>query len=1132
MKGYRDNGAGAGGFGPRNKTVYDDVFGGPPKFGATTLPPRLEDYTEIFHGFHASRGSSIPVLDLPPPAVDSEDVWFDVQSSKLDYSEVFGGCNGLDFALSYEELFESSKVGDDDSSDEVWTPAQSESLSDESDPHASLEMNQQASTADPIQSSGVKLKNEPNFEVEKDFLNDMKNDSQCLDVSGSTVLNNHALPSKKENEKFFSLANNDLCASKDFGEVAEGKTLKKSLSQPLDSGCGTEIYGNQKDYPVGNRPLLSVSDLSLKTQPSHLPPPSRPPPSLTSKKGDSSNFSSKLKTSKSYAFERRTDDHSPPFFDVEIDASSSAAADCAAMKDAVEQAQAKLRSAKALMDRKKEGLQSRSKLQMKYNVGDNKVKVNENYEKSNGFEGERMKGSFESDTGITRHEVREENQQNAVILEPNAGSAGSKKSNNVVFEYFEQKEDNEIVQETVDRSQKKEGCLKEHTVAHKTPNDSDENEMYENLIEIQLKDNDIITVEEVVTETWLKNDDNGSQGGDMGSASNVWVDYDVEPEEATEKENKVELKETEEQDEKEFQQSGPPEISLIQSEEEEDSEREEGERIVKESDNISETVSEQDVNKKEQTLNHNEKILLEEDEIKIESDDNVQTVHEVETIREVDCNSGENIKSQKESVSENDDIEDEQEGIKWDEDESITGENSELQDVVFQLDDNEILHDKGNVQQDAPSEEHEVTPETPFSEKIKETVERIHEVGEESFSSKQTDLPFVKVEARAADVIKQAPTEMNGTDFTTTTTDFTTTTTKPATDQNTDTASKVAENRGKEERLQRARELENKRVRKIEEERERENVRLRELENERVRKIEEERERENARLRELENERLRKIEEERERQIEREKDRMAVDRATLEAREKAFAETRERAAAERATAEFRQRTLAEARERLEKACAEARERSLADKAMEGRLRVEKATAEARERAVAEKFSYQNTGIRQNSLPSDLAGSYSGLRYYQAPSQGGEGESPQRCKARLERHQRTADRAAKALAEKNMRDLIAQKEQAERSRLAEGLDAEVKRWSNGKQGNLRALLSTLQYILGADSGWQPVPLTEVITTAAVKKAYRKATLCVHPDKLQQRGATIQQKYICEKVFDLLKEAWNKFNSEER
>ncbi|KDO70977.1 hypothetical protein CISIN_1g003023mg [Citrus sinensis] len=326
------------------------------------------------------------------------------------------------------------------------------------------------------------------------------------------------------------------------------------------------------------------------------------------------------------------------------------------------------------------------------------------------------------------------------------------------------------------------------------------------------------------------------------------------------------------------------------------------------------------------------------------------------------------------------------------------------------------------------------------------------------------------------------------------------------------------------------------------------------------------------RQRELEIERLRRIEEEREREREREKDRMAVDIATLEARERAFAEARERAeraAVERATAEFRQRALAEARERLEKACAEAKEKSLAEKtSMEARLRaeraaVERATVEARERAaekaMAERgafdarervdriFSEKFSASSRNSADlqdqkSQSASSFSSSRYpyssgYVASinaerSDGIEGESAQRCKARLERHRRTAERAAKALAEKNMRDLLAQREQAERNRLAETLDADVKRWSSGKEGNLRALLSTLQYILGPDSGWHPIPLTEVITSAAVKKAYRKATLCVHPDKLQQRGASIQQKYICEKVFDLLKEAWNKFNSEER
>jgi hypothetical protein len=108
-----------------SKTVYEDVFGGPPRFGvAPTLSPRVEDYSEIFGGFHAPRGasSSIPVLDLP--LVDNEaaeDVFFDVRScSGFDYNEVFGGFNGSDFAVSFEELMMKQSDARDFSSDEAW----------------------------------------------------------------------------------------------------------------------------------------------------------------------------------------------------------------------------------------------------------------------------------------------------------------------------------------------------------------------------------------------------------------------------------------------------------------------------------------------------------------------------------------------------------------------------------------------------------------------------------------------------------------------------------------------------------------------------------------------------------------------------------------------------------------------------------------------------------------------------------------------------------------------------------------------------------------------------------------------------------------------------------------------------
>ncbi|WJX09298.1 hypothetical protein P8452_00147 [Trifolium repens] len=302
---------------------------------------------------------------------------------------------------------------------------------------------------------------------------------------------------------------------------------------------------------------------------------------------------------------------------------------------------------------------------------------------------------------------------------------------------------------------------------------------------------------------------------------------------------------------------------------------------------------------------------------------------------------------------------------------------------------------------------------------------------------------------------------------------------------------------------------------------------------------------------EVDKELLKKIDEAKNR--EREKEKLAVERAIREARERAFADARERAALERVASEARQKNILNERERL-KATSQATEKTPAEKAaIEAKIKaeraaVERATAEARaralERALSEKAA-SDAKTKSNKSVAEKHGASRGNGTKQHSKSfsygvgdstevfdGANADSAQRCKARSERHQRIGERVAKALAEKSMRDRLVQKEQEERNRVAEALDADVKRWSSGKAGNLRALLSTLQYILGPDSGWQPIPLTEIVTTPAVKKAYRKATLCVHPDKLQQRGASVQQKYTCEKVFDLLKEAWNRFNMEER
>ncbi|MFQ6642084.1 hypothetical protein Gotur_017971, partial [Gossypium turneri] len=58
------------------------------------------------------------------------------------------------------------------------------------------------------------------------------------------------------------------------------------------------------------------------------------------------------------------------------------------------------------------------------------------------------------------------------------------------------------------------------------------------------------------------------------------------------------------------------------------------------------------------------------------------------------------------------------------------------------------------------------------------------------------------------------------------------------------------------------------------------------------------------------------------------------------------------------------------------------------------------------------------------------------------------------------------------------------------------------------------------VLWPNSGWKPVPLMDIIEGPAVKRSYQKALLCLHPDKLQQKGAASDQKYIAQIVFDFL------------
>ncbi|KAK4772779.1 hypothetical protein SAY86_014554 [Trapa natans] len=313
------------------KGIYDDVFGGPPKFGVpASLSPRAEDYREIFGSFHAPRVSSIPVLDLP--VVDKKDVCFDVRSPGFDYSEVFGGLQGLDFAEGYEELFGLRGGGSAGcgSSDEVWTPAASETLSEESDHSGSNQFHWNGDSHHmydkDIQYNISYQKANPRFDVEME--NGLRHATEMYAVPGYSYMVDQHL------------------------HLTVEKHLKKTRSDNSNGRIDVRHQrGCTRINSCPNESFVTISGVSLRTEPSHLPPPSRVPPvALT---GDKSGPVSRWKTGH---VEGNGDDCciSSPYYDGEVDASSSAAAvsSATAMKEVMMKAQAQLRSAKEMMERK------------------------------------------------------------------------------------------------------------------------------------------------------------------------------------------------------------------------------------------------------------------------------------------------------------------------------------------------------------------------------------------------------------------------------------------------------------------------------------------------------------------------------------------------------------------------------------------------------------------------------------------------------------------------------------------------------------------------------------------------------------------------------------------------------------
>ncbi|XP_027563984.1 cyclin-G-associated kinase isoform X1 [Neopelma chrysocephalum] len=105
--------------------------------------------------------------------------------------------------------------------------------------------------------------------------------------------------------------------------------------------------------------------------------------------------------------------------------------------------------------------------------------------------------------------------------------------------------------------------------------------------------------------------------------------------------------------------------------------------------------------------------------------------------------------------------------------------------------------------------------------------------------------------------------------------------------------------------------------------------------------------------------------------------------------------------------------------------------------------------------------------------------------------------------------------------------IAEMRKQEMSKDMDPLKLKILEWIEGKERNIRALISTLHTVLWeGETKWKPVSMADLVTPEQVKKYYRKAVLVVHPDKAT--GQPYEQ--YAKMIFMELNDAWSEFENQ--
>ncbi|KAJ1659541.1 auxilin-like clathrin-binding protein required for normal clathrin function [Dispira simplex] len=103
------------------------------------------------------------------------------------------------------------------------------------------------------------------------------------------------------------------------------------------------------------------------------------------------------------------------------------------------------------------------------------------------------------------------------------------------------------------------------------------------------------------------------------------------------------------------------------------------------------------------------------------------------------------------------------------------------------------------------------------------------------------------------------------------------------------------------------------------------------------------------------------------------------------------------------------------------------------------------------------------------------------------------------------------------------------EDNQRHQLKDSVDFRLAQWQQGKEGNLRALLASVDTVLWPQLAWKKVGLHELVSNAQVKRTYLRAISKVHPDKLNPQE-TVERGMLANGIFSVLNDAWFAFKSQ--